>query len=277
MNFILNEDDAIFTIDSPVIFPHGVESATSASEQLKNELSDWDITDKTDIFKSWVKKVEGEIVQAKFNISVIDIPEYEMEFITDVLGFHPHSSEVHYNLADFGIELKFKTGIDNTSDVIPPMLNSSSRDRKFNKHIVHVTMDPVILLGWSKLYIKKIARTIIEQLLMDGVSADTINNSIDHLWLFEHLDPADELKKQFRRMYLALKYARGHKDLPTAKNIKDKLSKWLNDVEWELVWRHEGDNQKIITKGIGLTQNLADIIAENDIEINSFKITDTDI
>jgi len=273
----LKEDDAVFNLDETVIFPPGIWSATTASEQLEDEIKDWDITDKTDAFKAWIKQVEADIIKWKYNVRGMDISEFENEFLTEVLGFHPHGPEVHYNLADYGVELKFKKEINNTSGVIPPIPESPSQERRFHKHIVHQTMPPAILIGWSKLYIKRIASLLVVQLLMDGVAAETIIDSMDHLWLFEHIDTVENITKLMRKLSLEYKYSKNHKQFDKVKEIKDKLREMLADIEWEMICRHEYSSQKNIVRGSGLSQALLDWLDEGDLEINSFKIIGGDL
>ena len=274
---ILREDDAVFDLENEVVFPRGVESNRPVEDILGSELKEWDITDKTDVLKAWLQRVEEDIVNQNYSISSIDLFAFEDEFITEVLGFHPFGPEVHYNLADFGVELKFKTGIDNTSGVFPPIPSSPSRERREKKHIIHKTMPKATLIGWSKLYIKRIASLLVNQLLMAGVHAEVINEAIDHLWLFEHIDSVENITKYLRKISLDYKFAKNHKEFDKVKAIKDQLTKLLDGTEWELVCCHEGGTQKNIVKGSGLSQSLLDWLEEPDLYINKFIITDSDI
>ena len=93
---------------------------------------------------------------------------------------------------------------------------------------------------------------------MDGVSAEAIIEAIDHLWLFEHISKIEDITKEIRKYSLEYKFARNWSKDDDLKQIKNKLAKLLDGMEWTMICRHDGDSQKSIITGKGLTQELLD-------------------
>ena len=275
MKKILTEDDVVFDCNKELaINPLFVSTAGPISKVLADEINDWDITDRTKEFKTWVKNVKDVIDAGSF--SQVDFSDAYDDFIEYVLNLNKFGAEVHAELKDFGIELKLDE-IKYTSDVVPPNPNSKEIQNRTHKHIVHLSMDQVFLTAWKKDYIRAFTRAFIETFLLDAEAAtlpiDDLINKIRLFWVWEHVDSPEEVVKEIRKIYYDLMYARGHKDFTKAHEIKLKLSKMLAGVDWEMTWRYNGATQKVINRGTGLLDSLWDVLTENDIEICSFKLT----
>lgn len=274
---ILREDDAVFDIEEEASFGRSLESSKPALAYLQAE--DWDITDKTDAFKTWIKHMEQEVIKENYQVTSTDIFAAADDFITEVLGFSLYGPEMEYGLAGYAIEMVFDKPIDNTSGVLPPIPYWDNRDKKLKKHIVHKTMNPTILVAWHSKYARQMGAFPVAQLLLDGVSADTIIGALKHVWLFEEKRSDLDLTKFLRKTYLDYLYAKNHKDFNTVKNIKEKLTKFLDDVRWELICRDEGSDLKNIIDGKGFNENspLFDWLDKPGFRIESFKVTDLDL
>ena len=119
----------------------------------------------------------------------------------------------------------------------------------------------------------------VAQLLLDGVPADTIIGALKHVWFLEEKRSELDLTKFLRKTYLDYLYAKNHKDFNTVKKIKEKLTKFLDDVSWELICRDEGSDIKNIINGKGFNESspLFDWLDKPGFRIDSFKVTDLDL